>query len=694
VSSGREALAEHCAEARRTGMSPSRSIAGVTFVLLAGAQALGCDGTPGPTLPSVSLVEVSPASATVTALGATSQFTAVAKDANGNTMTGQVFSWSSSNTDVASVDAAGLARAEGSGAANITATTAGVSGSATLTVSQQAVTVDVTPAADTLWELGATSQFTASATDENGHDIPAESLLWSSSDPAVATVDASGLATAEGPGKTTITATANAVSDDAVLTVFPPVEGPQPSSSIAAFYYSWYGNPEFDGQWIHWTQNSHSPPDDIASDYYPVLGAYSSTDRLTVARHMAWVRQAGIGVIITTWWGQSSLEDDIVPLLLDVAAQYGIGVAFHVEPYHGRSADRLVQDIQYLYEHYGSHPAFFRTTASTRWNPDDRPKGLFYLFAPAVSDFSCPGGCRVEYSYWRDAMDAIHGLAEATVVIGQAQQGYLAEDAHFDGIYEYITIRQGEELDFSWAESLPARTLYVPGVAPGNSARRIDYPEETYLPRLAGETYREQWNAALAVGIQPFMVAVTSFNEWHEGSQIEPALENVNDGQGYDYASYQPLPPDGYLTLTSQLAGQFLSIDWPESPTLRVRMTTTSDWTTLRLLSGERWGRPDVVSVSAAARLFRFGDERITLIQSLDDANTGQQVEGVMDMLLLDSCTAEPVVFEIDRGHIGWTRVGVSRLGGESEVLVGEHEWSGIGPPAYTFEIACPELTM
>jgi hypothetical protein len=63
-------------------------------------------------------------------------------------------------------------------------------------------------------------------------------------------------------------------------------------------------------------------------------------------------------------------------------------------------------------------------------------------------------------------------------------------------------------------------------------------------------------------------------------------------------------------------------------------------------------------------------------------------------MLLLDSCTAEPVVFEIDRGHIGWTRVGVSRLGGESEVLVGEHEWSGIGPPAYTFEIACPELTM
>ena len=507
VSAGRGTSAAHCAQARRTGMSPSRSIAGVAFALWAGAQALGCDGTPEPTLPSVSLVEVAPASATMTAVGATRQFTAMARDAAGNTIGGQVFSWSSSNTQVASVDAAGLARAQGSGTASITAATAGVSGSATLTVSQQAVTVAVTPSADTLWELGASRQFTASATDGNGHDIPAASFLWSSSDPAVATVDASGLATAEGPGKTTITAAANAVSDDAVLTVFPPVEGPQPSPRVAAFYYSWYGNPEFNDHWIHWTQNSHSPPHDIASDYYPVLGAYSSTDRLAVARHMAWLRQAGIGVIITTWWGQGSFEDATVPLLLDVAARYGIKVAFHIEPYHGRSADRLVQDIHYLYERYGSHPAFFRTTASTRWNPNDGPKGLFYLFAPAVSDFSCPGGCRVEYGYWRGAMDAIHGLAEATVVVGQAQQGYLADDAHFDGIYEYITIGQGPELDFSWAESLPARTLYVPGVAPGNSARRIDYPEETYLPRLAGDTYREQWNAALAVGIQPFMVA-------------------------------------------------------------------------------------------------------------------------------------------------------------------------------------------
>src|SRR5689334_4506595 len=51
------------------------------------------------------------------------------------------------------------------------------------------------------------------------------------------------------------------------------VEGPVLSYRVAAFYYPWYGNPTIDGQWFHWTQNNHVPPDDIASDYFPALGA-------------------------------------------------------------------------------------------------------------------------------------------------------------------------------------------------------------------------------------------------------------------------------------------------------------------------------------------------------------------------------------------------------------------------------------
>src|SRR5687768_2742836 len=144
------------------------------------------------------------------------------------------------------------------------------------------------------------------------------------------------------------------------------LEGPEPSYKVAAFYYPWYGTPQTDGKWIHWTQNNHLPPEDISSDFFPALGAYSSNDPAVLAQHMEWLRQAGVGVIITSWWGQGSREDQVVPLLLQAAGKYGIKVAFHIEPYNARTAVSLVSDIRYLYERYGSNQAFFRSSATSR----------------------------------------------------------------------------------------------------------------------------------------------------------------------------------------------------------------------------------------------------------------------------------------------------------------------------------------
>ena len=115
-------------------------------------------------------------------------------------------------------------------------------------------------------------------------------------------------------------------------------------------------------------------------------------------------------------------------------------------------------------------------------------------------------------------------------------------------------------------------------VAPGFSARRIRYPEETFLPRLAGQTYRDQWEAAVEPGIEPFMMVVTSFNEWHEGSQIEPVAEGKTNGLGYAYPTFDPLPSDGYLDLTRFLADElFLDQEWPQRIPVRAEVATTSE---------------------------------------------------------------------------------------------------------------------
>ena len=157
---------------------------------------------------SVASVEVSPSGAELIAFGATVQLTAEAFDANGHLVAGAEFSWESSDSSVATVDASGLVTAAGGGEATITASAGEAEGSAVVTVMQSVASVEVSPSGAELIAFGATVQLTAEAFDANGHLVAGAEFSWESSDPSVATVDASGLVTAVGGGEATITASA------------------------------------------------------------------------------------------------------------------------------------------------------------------------------------------------------------------------------------------------------------------------------------------------------------------------------------------------------------------------------------------------------------------------------------------------------------------------------------------------------
>ncbi len=92
-------------------------------------------GTTDGLVTTVDNIQVTPSSPILFGLGATQQFQAVAKDADGTRVLGKTFTWSSSDTNVATIDASsGLATAVANGSTSITATTDGVSGTASLTV--------------------------------------------------------------------------------------------------------------------------------------------------------------------------------------------------------------------------------------------------------------------------------------------------------------------------------------------------------------------------------------------------------------------------------------------------------------------------------------------------------------------------------------------------------------------------------
>jgi glycoprotein endo-alpha-1,2-mannosidase len=70
------------------------------------------------------------------------------------------------------------------------------------------------------------------------------------------------------------------------------------SPAVSIFYYPWYGTPSSDGQYVHWSQNGHTPPLDIASSYYPARGVYSSSDPAVVSSQMAEMVAAGIDELV------------------------------------------------------------------------------------------------------------------------------------------------------------------------------------------------------------------------------------------------------------------------------------------------------------------------------------------------------------------------------------------------------------
>lgn len=454
---------------------------------------------------------------------------------------------------------------------------------------------------------------------------------------------------------------------------WPEVTGPDPSYRVAAFYYPWYFNMEVDGRWIHWDQGGYTPPLDIASDFYPVLGAYSVSDPAVLAQHFAWLREAGIGVIISSWWGRNEASDRTLQLMFDIADHYGIKIAFHIEPYEGRSAGRLISDIQYIYDQYGNLPAFFWTTETSCFNPDDRPKGLFLLWGTVVPDVN---SAIVDPDYWQESIDKIHNRHPGAIILTDQNDTHWVTESHFDGSYNYGVL-DTDQVGYLWALDLPSCAWYVPGINPGFAARRIGYESWVDTPRLDGATYENRWEQMFAVGIEPKLVAITTFNEWHEGTQIEPAAERLTSPSGFTYLDYETLPPDGYLTLTSQWSEKFLTYEWSSSTSLRIRMRTTSDWTNLNLVKGAIWYDPRVVLTSGEVTEASMLDGRFALQQPINLAESSNMVEAIFEIQIREVDDESPIVFEIERGGLGMTWVELFQFSEEEWILVDSFSWGG-----------------
>jgi uncharacterized protein YjdB len=186
---------------------------------------------------AVASVEVQP-NPLLMSVGQATQMIAVAKDPNGNVLTGRQVTWASSNQNVATVDAQGKLTAVGAGTATVTATSEGKSGSSAITISTTAVgSVTVQPSTPSVVQ-GQNVLLTAVVKDVLENVTQNRAVTWSSNNTAIAVVSAAGVVTGVAPGSATITATSEGKSGTATVTVLPiPVASisiTPPSVSVTA----------------------------------------------------------------------------------------------------------------------------------------------------------------------------------------------------------------------------------------------------------------------------------------------------------------------------------------------------------------------------------------------------------------------------------------------------------------------------
>lgn len=185
----------------------NRIVKGFGWGLALAGVGVGCGdsgggGTTEPPVDVITTVMVSPTQGTLVSIDETVALQATARNQTGGTMSA-TFTWSSSAQDVVAVDGDGVATAVANGSATITATAGGESGQATLTVAQALDALEVVEGDAQVAATGAAldTVIQVRALDALGNPAADIALVFAASagssvDPAAATTDGDGLASA------------------------------------------------------------------------------------------------------------------------------------------------------------------------------------------------------------------------------------------------------------------------------------------------------------------------------------------------------------------------------------------------------------------------------------------------------------------------------------------------------------------
>jgi len=304
---------------------------------------------------------------------------------------------------------------------------------------------------------------------------------------------------------------------------------------VGVAYYPWWGWHGWPGAYLR---------DFLIPKQPPLIGHYNSQSPSTIQQHLDWMEDHGIDFLVSSWWGQNSNEDStlrdyILPVFSDTTIKFTVYYElFHLgEPVNGRviidqqKEAQLLSDFIYFANTYFNHPNFLYI--------DGRPVVFFYLTRILAGNYiSAFANVRAELQNrgydlylvgdemdWGDPDTTHMQILDAVspyIMCCPNYEGYPLESEFFTDVTRHTHI---------WEETCQSVGIdFIPNVHPGVN---IPYGHGTRyaIPRQMTEgashtsTY-EEYIKVMRSYVDPDlrMMMITSWNEWHEDTQIEPTI--------------------------------------------------------------------------------------------------------------------------------------------------------------------------
>jgi glycoprotein endo-alpha-1,2-mannosidase len=340
---------------------------------------------------------------------------------------------------------------------------------------------------------------------------------------------------------------------------------------VGAYYYPWYGTFSGGHDFTSTLRYRLNPQQS------PAIGFYNNRVAATIASHIDQSHRANINYWAVSWWGPSSAEDSTLRnniLANPRASEMKYSIMYEStgrfgSDFNNGNFSNLIPDFRYLAQNYFNNPnylkiqgrpvvymyltrAYFNTAAARTAAANLRSTmKTEFGYDPYIVGDDVFGGGNVDpqrASLW----DAVTDYD----VYGTALQSNGSTQTALNMLKQQFT---------NWKHDANAAGVgFVPSASPGfnDSATRSGHPAaERYLPGQAeGSLFDQMLQQATLPSVDPTaanMMMITSFNEWHEDTQIEPTnvapATSLDTGsgtfaQGKNWTGYGNL----YLDILSQ----------------------------------------------------------------------------------------------------------------------------------------------